>query len=413
MKLTQDYTSREKGFILDKNLYWPWGDVMAITVRKLFKNATILYQMKLIGGKEGLDNLVQWVHIIEDNDVSKFLHGQELVFTAGILNNESDWLLQFARSLYQAGTSAFVVNIGPYTKRISQEVIDFCDKVKMPLFTIPWEIRMVDMTRDFCYRIMKNDTVEGSMSTTIKNIIFGIGDMETQIQYMERYGYQRESRFCFVAISLKKEKEIEVKSQEKQLKFYAERIARSIQELYIAFLYNDMLILVLVDYSIYEVENFIEKYIKTTGAEKPKWKLYIGASPNTKGIGSQKENFSKAIEALDMARRKNEKVIYYEKLGIYKLLLSVSDKGILKEFYDSTIGKLEYYDQENKASLKEFLRIYLENNGSPQLVSEKQYIHRNTVNNQLKKIEKITGYDPLDLEDKVQLFLAFYIQDVL
>lgn len=71
---------------------------MAIAVRKLFKNATILYQMKLIAGKEGLDHLVQWVHIIADEDVSKFLHGQELIFTAGILNTGEEWFINFARS---------------------------------------------------------------------------------------------------------------------------------------------------------------------------------------------------------------------------------------------------------------------------------------------------------------------------
>ena len=38
---------------------------MAITVGKLFGNATILYQMKLLAGRKGLNNLVEWVHIIE------------------------------------------------------------------------------------------------------------------------------------------------------------------------------------------------------------------------------------------------------------------------------------------------------------------------------------------------------------
>jgi hypothetical protein len=57
---------------------------MAIMVRKLYKNATFLYAMNLVAGKGGMNNLVQWVHIIEDESVSAFLHGGELVFTAGI-----------------------------------------------------------------------------------------------------------------------------------------------------------------------------------------------------------------------------------------------------------------------------------------------------------------------------------------
>ena len=86
---------------------------------------------------------------------------------------------------------------------------------------------------------------------------------------------------------------------------------------------------------------------------------------------------------------------------------------MLKDFYKESVGKIEAYDKENQTDLKNFLKIYLENNGSPQLASEKQYIHRNTVTNQLKKISKITGFDPLDLEDRVKLYLAFYINDII
>ena len=386
---------------------------MAITVRKLFKNATLRYQMKLIGGKDGLNNLVQWVHIIEDDDVSKFLHGQELVFTAGILNQGGDWLLHFARRLYGVGISALVINIGPHTKAVPKEVIAFCDQVKMPLFTIPWETRMVDMTRDFCKRIMQNDNMEQSMSSTLKNIIFGEGDLETQIQHMERHGYQRDERFCFVAIATGEEKEGNVVYSPtlETLKQEAEGIARSMHELYIAFEYSGMLILGLIGYSSYDIEDFIEKYQQAI--KKVKCPVYIGISSNSRGISHQRKNYSNAVEALHMAENKKEKVIFYDHLGVYKLLLSVDDKMILKAFYEETVGKLAYYDKENHTELCDFLKVYLDNNGSPQLVAEKQYIHRNTVTNQLKKIEKITGLDPLHLEDRIKFMLAYYIQEIV
>jgi sugar diacid utilization regulator len=35
------------------------------------------------------------------------------------------------------------------------------------------------------------------------------------------------------------------------------------------------------------------------------------------------------------------------------------------------------------------------------------------VTNSLKRIEGITGYNPLDLEDKVKLSMGFYIADIL
>ncbi len=384
---------------------------MSIMVKKLYKNATFLYQMNLIGGRKGLTNLVQWVHIIEDDGISSLLHGKELVFTAGILNHEKDWLLNFAHKLYEAGASAFVVNLGPYTKEVSQEVIDFCDEVSMPLFTIPWKTKMVDMTRDFCHRIMNNDTAEGNMASAIKNIIFKIGDQETQILQMERYGYQRDGFFCFISIYARDKNGVQSQEYMDTLEFYAEKTARSIHELFVSFSYKDCLILLLVDYSDKEIETFVKNFLKLS--QKDKNRLHIGISSNQQGLYKQDKNFEKAYSAMEMAVKKNEAVNYYDKLDVYKVLLSVGDKAILRSYYRDSVGKLELYDNKNGTDLMTLLRTYFENNGSLQLAAEKLFVHRNTITNQLKKIEQVTGYNPSDLEDRVKLYMGLYIKDIL
>jgi hypothetical protein len=384
---------------------------MSITVGKLFGNGTVLYQMKLLAGQKGLNNLVEWVHIIENDEVSKFLHGKEVVFTSGMLNNNDGWLLEYAKKLYSAGTSAFVVNIGPYTKYIPNDVIKYCNSVNMPLYTIPWETRMVDVTRDICYRIMQREQVEISIAATIKNIIFKVGDLETQILQMERYGYLRDSQFCFIVMSFDKEKYENQEMNMNKIKMYAERIARSIQELYISFSYNDSLVLGLVNYSDYSINNFVNTFFKSWN--QALGKVNMGISENKVGIEKQAENFNNAFTAMKMAKRQHKEMIFYDKLDVYKILLNTRDSDILKEYYNDTLGKLEKYDKENNTNLMDFLDMYLKNNGSVQLVAEKQYIHRNTVNNQLKKVEKITNHNPLDLHEKVKLILGFYIRDIM
>ena len=384
---------------------------MAITVGKLFGNGAILYNMKLLAGQKGLNNLVEWVHIIEDDDVSKFLHGKEVVLTSGILNNNDGWLLEYAKKLYSVGTSAFVVNIGPYTKTVSQDVVEYCDSVMMPLYTIPWETRMVDLTRDICYRIIQKEQVEISLATTIKNIIFKIGDLETLILQMERYGYLRDSRFCFIVMSFDNEKDENKQVNMNKIKMYSERIARSIHELYISFSYNEYWVLGLVNYSNYDINNFVDTFFKNWGQYL--WKVHMGISENKDGIKIQDENFNKALTAMKMAKKQDKEVIFYDKLDIYKLLLNSKDEEVLKKYYDDILGNLEKYDKENDIDLMDFLYIYLKNNGSQSLMAEKQYIHRNTVNNQLKKIEKITRHNPINLDEKLRFYLAFYIKDIM
>lgn len=52
---------------------------MALTLSQLCVNVEKTYQMKLVAGEDGMDNVVRWVHIIEDVEVSHFINGQELV----------------------------------------------------------------------------------------------------------------------------------------------------------------------------------------------------------------------------------------------------------------------------------------------------------------------------------------------
>ncbi len=383
---------------------------MSIMVKNLYKNGSFLYKMNLIAGKNGMDNLVQWVHIIEDDNVTSFLHGNELVFTAGILNSHKEWLLNFARKLYETRVSAFVVNIGPHTKDISAEVVAYCDEVGMPLFTIPWETKMVDMTRDFCHRIMNNEHVEHTIATKFKNIIFNIGDIDAQFMQMERYGYQRGSQFRFIAVGVSG---ADMEEYKDALKLSAETIAKNIHDLFISFSYQNFLMLVLVNYSPEETETFVSRFTRVIKQELKGAIANLGISSVQEGIYNQNTNFEKAISALEMARKRGELYSYYDKLGIYKVLYAVGDKDVLRSYYHEVIGKLESYDRENHTQLTQLLRAYLENDGSLKLVSEEQYVHRNTVTNQLKKIEKIIGYDPLLLEDKVKLFMGFYIRDIL
>lgn len=382
-------------------------------VKKLYESGAARYQMKFLAGGNGLDNPVQWVHIIEDSDVISFLHGGELVFTAGILNSYDEWLLHFAQELHAVGASAFVVNIGPHTKEIPKDLIDYCNEVALPIFSIPWKTRMVDMTRDFCRCIIKSEQMDINITTTFKNILFNVGDIDSQILQMERYGCQKDSRICFVSLNVSGERS-EVYDAEKRLKVLAEKTAKAIHDFFISFSYNEQRILVLINYENNEITAFVNEFLRKVKNEMSALRLHIGVSLNQTGIAGQYKNMKRAVCAMELAKSKGETVVYFEKLGmIYKLLNSVEDNDVLKSFYFDVIGKLEKYDRENDTSLAKMLQVYLENNGSLQAVAKKQFVHRNTVINQLKKIEKVTGYDPMELSDKLMFYMGIYIKDIL
>ncbi len=381
---------------------------MAVTVKKLYKNATFLYGMNLVAGKGGMGNLVQWVHIVEDQNVTGFLHGGELVFTAGIMNRGDDWLLRFAERLKQMSASAFVVNLGPHTAAIPQEVADFCDAENMPLFTTPWETPMVDMTRDFCHRIMRDEHTEKNIVSLFKNVLFKAGDVEGQITQLERYGFQRGSRFCFAALTTPGDA-----FQEPELQRVAESCARNLHDLFVSFSYGDARILVLVDYKDDEIEGFVNQFLVRTHEHIPDETFYVGVSTNQEGISEQAANFERALSAMHMARSRGDKLVFYDRLGFYKLLCAVNDKSVLRGIYQETIAPIEKYDRENRTELVLLLQSFIDLDGNLLQVAKSRFMHRNTVTNQLKKIKAVSGLDPLAQTDILMLKTGLMIRDIL
>ena len=57
---------------------------MAATLEKIYEVALHHYHMKLVAGRGGLSNLVDWVHVVEEVDYVHFLKGRELIVTTAM-----------------------------------------------------------------------------------------------------------------------------------------------------------------------------------------------------------------------------------------------------------------------------------------------------------------------------------------
>ena len=80
--------------------------------------------------------------------------------------------------------------------------------------------------------------------------------------------------------------------------------------------------------------------------------------------------------------------------------------------YSRTFGILSRYDGENGTELSNYMESYLRLDGNVQAVAGQFFVHRNTVNNQLKKIRDLTGINPMSLEGKLQFMLGMKIGEL-
>lgn len=384
---------------------------MSITVSKLCANAQSNYVMKLVGGKEGLGNYVRWVHLVENADVSPFLHGNEMVFMTGVGINDEGHLLRFVEELIEKRCSALVINTGKYIKSIPQSVKDCCDINSLPLFTVPWEVKLIDITYDFCHRIVTGEEIETALATALRNLIFSPENEAGYKSTLERRSYFPSSDYC-VGICGFSKTELGDDELKKAATSAMQKVLNTSGRQFSFFFQDKNLVTVCPDCKEEDVRKIISTFdtIFNSGGEGAT--LTCGISPSKQGYAAVSDGYRKAVMALKVATLHGESCVGYSDMGIYKLLVHIKDTSVLHEIYDETLGTLEEFDSANGTDYMETLKRYLENDSSVQEVARITFVHRNTVNYKLRRIKEILGCE-LNYEDKLRLMLSFFIKEFL
>ncbi|MDQ3578684.1 MAG: helix-turn-helix domain-containing protein, partial [Actinomycetota bacterium] len=121
--------------------------------------------------------------------------------------------------------------------------------------------------------------------------------------------------------------------------------------------------------------------------------------------------YGQAEQAVDLGVRlgRGGQLIDYHELGIYRLLLRIADMGQLWRFADEILGSLINYDAAHGGELVRTLSVYLRNQSSPKQTARALRVHANTVAYRAARIEKITGLDLTDPDDRLLAQVALTI----
>ncbi len=95
------------------------------------------------------------------------------------------------------------------------------------------------------------------------------------------------------------------------------------------------------------------------------------------------------------------------------MLMGVEDRDIMVDYYEHTLKPLAEYDNINGSDLCLTLRTYLKNNGSVKDTADELFVHRNTINYKLNKIEELLGVEMSSTQARTELTLALALQDIL
>ena len=103
------------------------------------------------------------------------------------------------------------------------------------------------------------------------------------------------------------------------------------------------------------------------------------------------------------------RLFFYDQIGIYRLLFSISSNNEAIEFCDKYIKPLQQYDDQHHANLIETLQSIINCGWNLKLASEKLFLHYNSVKYRFQKICDLLEIDLRDNSRHTEIELALKI----
>jgi PucR family transcriptional regulator, purine catabolism regulatory protein len=137
----------------------------------------------------------------------------------------------------------------------------------------------------------------------------------------------------------------------------------------------------------------IQKYVeeKITGIY-PQGRVLVGVGRPGNNLSGWQTGYREALKAYQLGQTiwPERRISFFEDLGVYRLLGSITDESELRCFVEETIGPLLAYDRQKESELLKTLEAYFECRGNLKRVSETMFLHYNTVLYRLSRIAKLT-----------------------
>ncbi len=386
---------------------------MAVTIRELYQDTRQKYKLELLSGKESLDHMVSWVHLTEDTSTTDFIRGNELIITTGLGAKDEYWLEHFIESLLQYKAIGLIVNVGTYISVIPNHTIEFCRKHQFPLFQMPWEIHLVDIMQEYCNRILTAEQIDLNESKLFLNILTAPENRSVYEGFLEQNGYDINGTYCVGVIHRKDEGKSDRDFLFRKIRISINNIWNRSPLHYTLLQHNKDILIIMHGQKKDQYRKHFQSLWLGLHKDFMSYHLRMSVGPVIQDAQNLVKSYRRGKSVLKMKKYGEENLIFYEDIGIDKILLGVDDKLVLADLYEETLGPLLAYDQIHGTQFMEILRLYLQYNSSVQAVAEATYTHRNTINYRMKKIREILGSELEETEERFRYQLAFHIGNIL
>ena len=358
--------------------------------------------VELLTGEVGLERMVSWTYMVQTKPFDDHMNpGNFALMVIDDVRFTMDAVPDIMTELNGLGISGLAISIEDDREKISQNIIDRALDLELPLFYVRWEgASFVDIAQSVGKLILETEVRNKRTGDYLYNLLFGY---EVNSKYVEKisaqFGLDFTKPYRVGIIVIDRKYGINLEQDEHTYEYYTDCLNREVihmkkRPMYMRFL--NKFVLLFEATQAKETEHELEE-ILTRLDNRPDFKNHINSTcilgstySNPKEFGQSYQEAKSLIPKKDiLPNPKNKKVLSASSMGIYKFMFKSGNQQEILDYCNERLKSLEEYDHANGTFLQDTLIEYYMNGFNVGKTAEALFIHRNSLQYRLKKIEEI------------------------
>jgi hypothetical protein len=387
----------------DQSLFIKEGGLMTV-VSDLWK-MHVSEHFTLRAGKEGMDNQISWIYVCQENDISPWVQGNEVLILYGAAVQCDDAsMVRFISECRKCGIAAVIVLVGQYIQDVSENVIVRADRERIPLIEISSEVPISCITKEIADLIMdKENPVRRSGANVLKSVLEGnYYNSESIWTVLEETGYKKNDRnYIFV-----------LEPEEEQVMNRTKTVVQNVirREFCTDVFYEEGDLVTGLfgcgaDERAADIAGRVQKRLSEN--YHAVCRIGIGDDVTSKtDFGMSCRNAFTALKLGGIAGEKAKTISVSDYPVMLQLIMNCTSGEIINDIVDRTVAPLIRNDRYRKTELMLSLHTFMDCRGNLKAAADSLFIHRNTMAYRIRQIEEITGRDMSDLKDIQDMMLG-------
>ena len=177
-----------------------------------------LEKAKLLAGKSILGREISGAHVVEIVEAQDWVKRGELIFVSGVaFRDVKRDLTEAICELSKKQVAGVVLEVGPYIKEVTDDIIELANELNLPLLSLPYEIHVSEIISQIYYDKYSKEETNKSVEKFMTELLYE--DEKKALERIELFKYNAEKKHIAVYVSVEAEdNSSQIKSVEKVMK---------------------------------------------------------------------------------------------------------------------------------------------------------------------------------------------------